>query len=1012
MFAAAMGINLFIFDSNTLAQLYCFSGHIGPIHALAWNADDSFVYSTGADGNVYGWNVVGDKRSEDAGLLNRSAAYLSIITQLRDPAKANPQSQLVPRTRKRRLGESGADDEDDEEMGHSQALDFGGRLGTAASSGLVGDEDGVDGLGSGEDDTSSSTGGAGGVVGSPTRKSTPAGSKGWSRVVVSCVEGGLRELRWDPDVPDSAVVRDFRGADDTDAVTRMVLDENAGVLYAGTAAGRVRLYDWPVTGAYRTLDAHAAALLPAPASSVGTAGTGGAGGRSGGPRGDKASGGAGGAATGGGGGGYGSLSKGLTGLCLAREGQILVSAGSDGCVLVQAVTLVEDGLEVRSVDDALPNSAVARMEYNADTLLVSREFVDDLYQQLEELKKSAGELQSDLDFNLHRKEAEWVEHAKRATDDRDALVATERNRREKLETKLVGARSEQQAEADAVERRHVVNISELENAYEGKLGVAMARYERLKQSIQTCRADSLQRLEQSSHEQDEQSRALEKRSMARRRVLERDAAKLFEDCKHEGITHREVLSQQESEYEAEVSRLMDIANNELHEQRSITAKLRAKVQVQNTKLVQMKKKMAEIERHTHGTLDRTRDTAGKNDRLASEVAALEESIAQRQLVLDHKEAVLAELTSQHDRLEKFRFVLDSKLQAMHGERVPLSDEVSRLDKARKGIYDVLIQEFQGKKATESSITERSNEEEAMVGVVADLRQKIRERERQISSFKRELSFIVELTTPDDLRRGLRDIARLFVEPEDDIEEQQHSPESQVEAADSEPGNAALNTEIQSVVRERDHITSMNVAQQKAIDRTQNLARLSDIIRTHEGTWIVDECNRLRRENIDIRRRERHLESQLETWLARRGDQRSLDETLGERASELQSLRQPTVDQHTKPLRQNRRRRRRPRGHGSLSSQSLDASASEDLRSAVDESRMLASQQADSIQELRDTLAGRNRIMAAKAGKERPDDLRSLHSASTYMPQWSIHSAVSLHQDGISVTTHRNTPGNK
>jgi len=198
---------------------------------------------------------------------------------------------------------------------------------------------------------------------------------------------------------------------------------------------------------------------------------------------------------------------------------------------------------------------------------------------------------------------------------------------------------------------------------------------------------------------------------------------------------------------------------------------------------------------------------------------------------------------------------------------------------------------------------------------------------------------------------------------------------------------------------------MNVAQQKAIDRTRKLSHLSDIIRTHEGTWIVDECNKLRRENIDIRRRERHLETQLETWLARRGDQRSLDETLGEKASELQSLEQPTVNQYAKAAKKSRRRR--VPGQRSLSSRSMELAAAQDLRVAVDESRQLAAYQAHSIESLRHTLVQRsNMAMKASAkGEGGAPDLRSVHSVSTYMPQWSVDSAVSLHHGGISVHTH-------
>ena len=50
-------------------------GHIMPIKRLVWSRHDRVFYSTGVDGNVYGWDMtagsVNDLRLDDAGLLNR-----------------------------------------------------------------------------------------------------------------------------------------------------------------------------------------------------------------------------------------------------------------------------------------------------------------------------------------------------------------------------------------------------------------------------------------------------------------------------------------------------------------------------------------------------------------------------------------------------------------------------------------------------------------------------------------------------------------------------------------------------------------------------------------------------------------------------------------------------------------------------------------------------------------------------------------------------------------------------
>ena len=60
-----------------------------------------------------------------------------------------------------------------------------------------------------------------------------------------------------------------------------------------------------------------------------------------------------------------------------------------------------------------------------------------------------------------------------------------------------------------------------------------------------------------------------------------------EECRYEMTMHRMALTQQEEEYEAEVKELLRLATDELHAQRHVTSRLRAEVQIQDTKIVQI-----------------------------------------------------------------------------------------------------------------------------------------------------------------------------------------------------------------------------------------------------------------------------------------------------------------------------------------------------------------------------------------------------------------------------------------
>ena len=89
IFAVAMASSISIFktydstNKGTFQIVTELSGHVGPVQSLSWS-NDSYLFSTGMDGNVYGWDLRQNSRIDGLNVLKKSSSYVSLIVNCTD----------------------------------------------------------------------------------------------------------------------------------------------------------------------------------------------------------------------------------------------------------------------------------------------------------------------------------------------------------------------------------------------------------------------------------------------------------------------------------------------------------------------------------------------------------------------------------------------------------------------------------------------------------------------------------------------------------------------------------------------------------------------------------------------------------------------------------------------------------------------------------------------------------------------------------------------------------------
>jgi chromosome segregation ATPase len=169
-----------------------------------------------------------------------------------------------------------------------------------------------------------------------------------------------------------------------------------------------------------------------------------------------------------------------------------------------------------------------------------------------------------------------------------------------------------------------------------------------------------------------------------------------------------------------VAKLMDAMTKELKEQRTLTVSFKSRAQLANTKSKQMSRRLEDMQVAIDVTQQKSHEIMNQNQKLEQQVAALEVEVASKQVELDDCEMEEKAMTSEHQRLETFRFVLKAKANDMEDEKVPLQKAVVRLEEAKLEANEVLITEFASKAKAAQKLEEMQKIESSLTHDVKEV----------------------------------------------------------------------------------------------------------------------------------------------------------------------------------------------------------------------------------------------------------------------------------------------------
>jgi hypothetical protein len=204
----------------------------------------------------------------------------------------------------------------------------------------------------------------------------------------------------------------------------------------------------------------------------------------------------------------------------------------------------------------LPRSVLMRhsadISFNNEVVLMSNEDVEDHVREILTLHKDLETQKNQSELQLATKVLQHSDEVKKLTETHEVIVRDEKLRYEHLRIEFDKKVRELLGVCEHKDAEHVKVTSELENRYEHKIADQMGRYDTLSEEMELLKQkyEGLIKHDRDKHVAEKKTAEAEARTKEKK--LKTENRRIAEDRQADGNAFKEILEQQEKEYESEL----------------------------------------------------------------------------------------------------------------------------------------------------------------------------------------------------------------------------------------------------------------------------------------------------------------------------------------------------------------------------------------------------------------------------------------------------------------------------
>ena len=360
-----------------------------------------------------------------------------------------------------------------------------------------------------------------------------------------------------------------------------------------------------------------------------------------------------------------------------------------------------------------------------------------------ELKAKVEELTLRNNYQLRLKDLNYKEKIKQVEEKFQQELASDKARHQALVEEKADMEMDYDDKIATLEGKHVQELEELEATYKAKITAEIERYEALvkdrEQMNETWDETNAQMVE--AHEKHvaelkaEYTRKLEQEE-ALRAKLEREKWGLEADIDKQ-TTHME------EDADLEIEELKQKYDSRLSQERKSTLMLKGENGIMKKKFHALMSDISTHKGEINGLVEKEKELYEQIRGLEKDIQGHKKEIREREETITDKEKRIYDLRKKNQELEKFKFVLNYKIQELKRQIMPRKKEIADMREQIKEMELELLQYHKSNAALDLMIGELKLKKEGMQREIDELEGQISTGESIISRFCADLHDAVQ-----------------------------------------------------------------------------------------------------------------------------------------------------------------------------------------------------------------------------------------------------------------------------
>lgn len=357
----------------------------------------------------------------------------------------------------------------------------------------------------------------------------------------------------------------------------------------------------------------------------------------------------------------------LSKIALSFNEQYLVSVAKDGSLCIWKLQFPEGKVVTMSRELSYINE-----------VLIGKQDLEEKLDMIKTLTVRMKELETEHAYKLRQIDVQHNDLLRDVHQSYSKAIKELRDKNEKLQEDHMNQINNINMEIAKMKMSHDEAMQQMENTYETKLLTEYDRYQAFEERTNVMREDYEKQLKDLKKRDAEE---LQKTVTKYEDLLHAKKVQLEEtldEMTHKERIHEDLITKIEDDADNEILEIRTKYENLLYEEQQINMKLKGEAGVMRNKFMASQKDVDDLKRQIHRVQGEYAQFHKNIQELEKQITDLRKEISEREATIQDKEQQIYDIKQINQELEKFKFVLNYKIEELKNQIEPKDQEIRQL----------------------------------------------------------------------------------------------------------------------------------------------------------------------------------------------------------------------------------------------------------------------------------------------------------------------------------------------